>query len=106
MDRITSVIWGSLLAWNLLNVNLYAQPAPAGDTTNLRLEITNAHNSSIAGLIRNSSPLIPYTIFSKQSLLWPAWVRESTFYGAEAATNTPFVASKLGRNHLFLQARA
>jgi hypothetical protein len=106
MDRITSVIWGSLLAWNLLNVNLYAQPAPPGDTTNLRLEITNANNSSITGLIRNSSPLVPYTIFSKQSLLWTAWVPESTFYGAEASANTSFVTSKLGRNHLFLQAWA
>ena len=106
MDRITSVIWGSLLAWNLLNVNLCAQPSPAGDPTNLRLEITNANNSSIAGLIHNSSPLVPYAVFSKQSLLWPAWVPESTFYGDEASTNTPFAVSKLGRNNLFLQARA
>jgi alpha-tubulin suppressor-like RCC1 family protein len=106
MDRITSVIWGSLLAWNLLSVNLCAQPSPTSDPINLRLEITNANNSAVAGLIHNSSPLVPYAIFSKQSLLWPAWVPESTFYGDEASTNTPFAVSKLGRNNLFLQTCA
>jgi len=75
--------------------------------TNLWLEITNSMNNQIAGLIHNSSPLVPYALLSKQSLTWPAWNPAAVFYGSGFTTNiTQFKVPALSRGSLFVQARA
>jgi alpha-tubulin suppressor-like RCC1 family protein len=75
--------------------------------TNLWLEVTNIYNSRIFGWIHNSSILVPYGIFSKQSLTDPVWNPEATFYGSGITTNlTPFAMPMLKRGSLFLEARS
>jgi alpha-tubulin suppressor-like RCC1 family protein len=75
--------------------------------TNLWLELANVANGRMNGLIHNSSPLVPYTIYSKPDLLLPAWTTETTFYGSGITTNlTPFALPALERGMLFLRAIA
>jgi alpha-tubulin suppressor-like RCC1 family protein len=74
--------------------------------TNLWLEPTNVSSGRVSGLIHNSVPLIPYTLFSMQSLPWPAWSTETTFYGSDTTNSTVFSLPVLERGRLFLRARS
>ena len=74
--------------------------------TNLWLACIAVSNNIFNGLIHNSSPLVPYTLFSMQSLTWPAWNAEATFYGSGITNFTSFAVPRLGRNMLFLRARS
>ncbi|MGO8681209.1 MAG: hypothetical protein ACLQUR_04585 [Limisphaerales bacterium] len=79
---------------------------PPNYGTNLYLECLAISNNIVNGLIHNSSPLVPYTLSSMQSLLWPAWNAEATFYGSGFTNFTSFNVPRLGRNMLFLRARS
>ncbi len=74
--------------------------------TNLWLECLAISDNVVSGLIHNSAPLVPYTLSSMQSLLWPAWNAEATFYGSGITNFTAFSIPRLGRNMLFLRARS
>jgi alpha-tubulin suppressor-like RCC1 family protein len=74
--------------------------------TNLYLTITNAFNGQASGWINNSSIFVPYTIFSRQSLPWPIWSPEATFYGSWQTNLTAFSVPILARSNLFLEARS
>jgi hypothetical protein len=74
--------------------------------SNLWLEPTNVSNGRVNGLIHNSAPLVPYTLFSMQSLPWPAWNTEATFYGSGTTNSTVFSLPVLERGKLFFRARS
>ena len=74
--------------------------------TNLYLTITNAFNNQASGWINNSSIYVPYTVFSRQTLPWPIWNPEATFYGSWQTNLTAFSVPMLARSNLFLEARS
>ena len=101
--------------WTTVSVSVGAQSScffkaqtAAGQTTStiLWLKGLTVSNNVFNGLIQNSSLLVPYTLFSKQSLTWPAWNAEATFYGSWSTNFTSFAVPRLGRNMLFLRARS
>ena len=101
--------------WTAVSVPVGAQSScffqaqsAAGQTTStiLWLECLTVSNNVVNGLIHNSSPLVPYALSSMQSLLWPAWNAEATFYGSGFTNFTAFSVPRLGRNMLFLRARS
>lgn len=80
--------------------------APPDYGTNLWLQITNATNGFASGWIHNSSIFVPYTFFSRPSLVWPIWSPETTFYGSWSTNLTAFMVSMLARSNLFVEARS
>jgi alpha-tubulin suppressor-like RCC1 family protein len=69
------------------------------------LQITNAANHRINGLIHNTSAHVPYAVYWKQSLSDATWSPLSTFYGSEATNISSFAVPTFNCGGLFLQAR-
>jgi len=79
---------------------------PASFGTNLVLQITNAVNSRVSGILHNTTQLTPYTIFSKQSLFEPVWNPQMTVYGQLLTNFSTFDFSMVARPNLFFRAQA
>jgi alpha-tubulin suppressor-like RCC1 family protein len=74
--------------------------------TNLWIAQVNLASGYLSGGLSNSALLVPYGIFTKQSLTDVAWSPAATFYGSIFTNLTPVAVPMLGRGDLFLWAKA